>query len=209
MQRWLELPFAFQTVGSAMAVRISAYAAVGGMNTRKAGEDFYFIHKFVKNQVCGNLNATYVFPSGRVSDRVPFGTGRAVGEMIERSGFTTYNPRSFLLLRPLIMELENIYGGQNPNFDPRLSRFLESINFKLKVAEIRKHTKGFEAFCKRFYQYFDAFTLMKYLHFVRDMELPDVALEFALPSYFEKIGKEYLGVNESSLEVLRRYDGSF
>ena len=63
MQRLLSLPFAFQTVGSAMAVKANAYAAVGGTNTRKAGEDFYFLHKFIKNQVCGNLNATTVFPS--------------------------------------------------------------------------------------------------------------------------------------------------
>src|SRR5690606_25563210 len=38
-------PYAFQTVGSSMAARASIYASIGGMNRRKAGEDFYFLHK--------------------------------------------------------------------------------------------------------------------------------------------------------------------
>ncbi len=33
---------AYHTIGSSMAVRCSAYAKIGGMNRRKAGEDFIF-----------------------------------------------------------------------------------------------------------------------------------------------------------------------
>jgi glycosyltransferase involved in cell wall biosynthesis len=43
--RWSGFPHAFHTIGSSMAVRADAYRAQGGMNRRKAGEDFYFLQK--------------------------------------------------------------------------------------------------------------------------------------------------------------------
>jgi len=41
-------PYAYHTVGSSMAVRASAYYKQGGMNKRKAGEDFYFLQKIIQ-----------------------------------------------------------------------------------------------------------------------------------------------------------------
>ena len=83
MQRLLNLPFAYQTVGSAMAVRSEAYAKEGGMVKRQAGEDFYFLHKYSKKQTLGEVNTTKVFPSSRTSHRVPFGTGKAIAEALK------------------------------------------------------------------------------------------------------------------------------
>src|SRR5690606_30362640 len=39
--RYAGSPYAFHTVGSAMACTAEAYVAAGGMNRRQAGEDFY------------------------------------------------------------------------------------------------------------------------------------------------------------------------
>ena len=60
--RFSNLPYSFQTVGSAMAVRCSAYQKQGGMNKRKAGEDFYFIQKIIALGGYSELNSTTVFP---------------------------------------------------------------------------------------------------------------------------------------------------
>ena len=79
-------PFAFHAVGSSMAVRAEAYVAQGGMNQRQAGEDFYFLQKIISLGNFGELNSTRVIPSPRVSDRVPFGPGRAVGEFLQGKG---------------------------------------------------------------------------------------------------------------------------
>ena len=76
--QYLELPFAFHTIGSAFALTAKAYARQGGMNRRKAGEDFYFINKLIKGEKFGEINKTMVVPSPRISERVPFGTGRAI-----------------------------------------------------------------------------------------------------------------------------------
>ncbi len=75
-------PYAFHTVGSAMASRASAYVAASGMNRRLAGEDFYFLQQVHKTSGVVPLTGTVVHPSPRSSHRVPFGTGRSVGDML-------------------------------------------------------------------------------------------------------------------------------
>jgi hypothetical protein len=82
-QRWAGIPHAWQTIGSSMAVRCDAYQQQGGMNRRQAGEDFYFLHKFIQLDHFGEITSTKVIPSPRPSHRVPFGTGRAVGDLLK------------------------------------------------------------------------------------------------------------------------------
>ena len=71
-------PYAFTAIGSAMAAKVSAYRKVGGLAPVKSGEDFYFIQKLKKNGKVGNWCETTAFPSSRFSNRVIFGTGRAL-----------------------------------------------------------------------------------------------------------------------------------
>ena len=110
--RYAGLPSAFQTVGSAMAVRCDAYQKQGGMNRRKAGEDFYFLHKFTALGGVGELNDTRVIPSPRVSTRVPFGTGKAVGQIVANSkkGYASYHPQIFEDLKCFFDEVPHLYG---------------------------------------------------------------------------------------------------
>ena len=79
---WAGSPYAFQTIGSGFAVRVSDYIRCGGMKQKNAGEDFYFIQELVKCSVVVKVPDTLVFPSPRLSDRVPFGTGTAVEGII-------------------------------------------------------------------------------------------------------------------------------
>ena len=95
-QKNYRYPYAFHTLGSCFAVRSSAYMEQGGMNRRKAGEDFYFLHKFSRNGSLMALDEPLVYPSGRTSLRVPFGTGKAVHSILntlnlhfaEQNGFS-------------------------------------------------------------------------------------------------------------------------
>ncbi|MEE9438253.1 MAG: glycosyltransferase family 2 protein [Saprospiraceae bacterium] len=185
MQKWCGLPFAMHTVGSSMACTVDAYCAIGGMNQRKAGEDFYFIHKLIKYGYHGELNSTSVIPSPRISDRVPFGTGRAVGEMIEgkKDHFYTYNPRSFESVKWLYDNLNRIYE-QDQDIQEQLPISIKSF-FKIsdtfsKIVEIKNNTSDFKNFERQFWQYFDAFQLMKYLHYLRVELYPDVPVVIAI-----------------------------
>ena len=177
------LPTATQTVGSSMAVRADAYAAQGGMNRRKAGEDFYFIHKFTGLGGYRQITDTKVIPSPRISDRVPFGTGKAVGDMLAGLPFTSYNPLVFKDLRAFLSKVSLFFSMEQHEVARFLaalplsvSAFLEKENFSTKLEEIQANTSDEKTFIKRFFQWFDAFLAMKYVHFVRDGFYPNLSV---------------------------------
>ena len=55
-------PYAFQTIGSAFAVRATAYLRAGGMRVREGGEDFYFLQAVAKT----NPQRTYPLSGDRL-----------------------------------------------------------------------------------------------------------------------------------------------
>ncbi len=167
-------PHAVHTVGSCMAVRASRYAKSGGMNRRKAGEDFYFLHKLVVNGGWQDIIHAAVYPSCRISDRVPFGTGRAQMEWLEEGIGETYNYEIYELLQPLFSSIEKYYqSGLTLNFIPPINDFLMNINGVQKVEEIRNKSVSFEVFQKHFWQWMDGFLVMKLVHYLRDHGYPN------------------------------------
>jgi len=170
-QQYTGLPFVFHTIGSSMAVRAEAYAKQGGMNKRKAGEDFYFLNKIIQLGNFTELNDTTVIPSPRVSDRVPFGTGKAVGEIVsaEQGGLETYSFRTFVELKEFVSEVyENNKYINTSKLSGLINQFIEEKDLRLKIDEIAKNANSEEAFITRFFKVFDAFWIMKYVHFARD-----------------------------------------
>jgi hypothetical protein len=182
MQRYLALPYAYHTVGSSFAVRGRAYLQVGGMNKRKAGEDFYFIHKFTKKGTIGEINGCTVIPSSRESTRVPFGTGRAIIQLLESEiEWHTYNPMSFELLKPLFFSLQESYSLssfslKHLQLNPIVESYFRSIGFELICVKLSSNVTTLEGFLKSFFQWFDAFMLMKYLHHMRDHGYKDIPI---------------------------------
>ena len=172
---YCRLPYAYHTVGSSMAVRSSAYQKQGGMNKRKAGEDFYFLHKIIALGGFTNLTTTRVIPSPRSSDRVPFGTGRAIGVWLEESKeeMETYSFKSFQEIRRFIEQLPDIYRDEMLGLPPALVPFLEDNNFKEAVRNAQQNSTSYESFRKRFFVWFDAFKLLKCVHFLRDTAYVD------------------------------------
>jgi hypothetical protein len=103
-------PYAFHTVGSALAIEAEAYAKVRGFPKRQAGEDFHLLAKIAK---LGRVVAAPSHPiriQTRRSDRVPFGTGPGVAriEQAIAAGLepTFHDPRSFELLGVWLSSLE-------------------------------------------------------------------------------------------------------
>lgn len=168
--RWCEFPSAFHTVGSSMAVRAQAYAKQGGMNRRKAGEDFYFLRKIIELGDFTEVLETRVIPSGRESHRVPFGTGRAVTECVRTGGWQTYSLQSFSDLRILFSQVgsEKEFVPSLAALSPVMREFLQSQGWEVAVEEIRSNTGSRDAFVKRFFRWFDAFRVLKFVHFARD-----------------------------------------
>jgi hypothetical protein len=209
-QRWAGYPHAWQTIGSSMAVRCDAYQQQGGMNRRQAGEDFYFLHKFIPLGGFGEITGTKVIPSPRPSHRVPFGTGKAVNDLLKSGkGYLTYNPRSFEDLR--VFFSQDFYEVKNGNemtgqLPESVAAFLRIQNFEEKLAEIQAHTSNRATFRKRFWRWFDAFLMMKYVHFVRDEFYPDVEVTESAAWLLVQQKTGFANDARTLLEAYRRLD---
>jgi glycosyltransferase involved in cell wall biosynthesis len=212
-QRFAGFPFAFQTIGSSMAVRCSAYQEQGGMNRRKAGEDFYFLHKFTCHPHFTVLNETTIYPSPRPSDRVPFGTGRAVTKLLKAPQHaTTYSFRTFLDLKALFDAISLLPGlpFAKIHLPESVTEFAKTVDMEVEIARIRSNTSTLGAFQQQFFRWFNAFVVMKYTHFARDYYYPDIPIEEAARELLTALGKQMIVANEiqipALLDVFRNLD---
>jgi hypothetical protein len=189
--RFAGFPHAYHTVGSSMAVKSDVYQAQGGMNKRKAGEDFYFLNKIIAVGGFKELNSTCVHPSPRSSERVPFGTGKAVGEELAgKRQIDTYNFNIFKELKQLFSKAGLFYSGSDIRFNDKLKGFLEEVRFWNRVEEIRSNVGNEAAFVKRFYRWFDAFMIMKFSHYFRDHHYASLEPAEACKPLFANLGIE-------------------
>jgi hypothetical protein len=188
-QRVARFPYAFHTVGSAMACRASSYAKQGGMNRRQGGEDFYFIQKLVALGGYRALNDTTVYPSARLSDRVPFGTGRAMQNSLNAGGsLETFSPVIFRELREFCTLVLDVPPGkmarQAEQLPAALKEFLQQQKFSDRLAEIQRNVAGAVNFRKRVFRWFNAFRFLKFAQFASREYHPkipvgDAAIEIA------------------------------
>jgi hypothetical protein len=180
--RAIDFPYAYHTVGSSCAVRAQAYCRQGGMNKRQAGEDFYFLQKLFQAEQVGEINATAVYPSARISLRVPFGTGFAMKTMLnegENQQYYTYTPESFAVLQQFFATFPHLFASQTyesvyATFHTSLQEFMPYKMFEQKCNEANNNASSQQQFVKRMFLWFNGFQVFKYLNYVHQR-------------YFEKI----------------------
>ena len=174
--RYAGFPYAFHTVGSSFAVSAAAYVKQGGMNKRKAGEDFYFLQKIIPLGNYVEINTTRVIPSPRQSDRVPFGTGASIRQYLNdgatiQNALLTYPLEAFedlkqlftivpLLLKASEAEIEKICS---PLPHPVRDYLLQNDYVK-HILQANANSASQEAFTKRFFGWFDGLKTVKYLN---------------------------------------------
>ncbi len=196
---WAGSPYAYEAMGSCIAVRPAAYAAVRGFPKKNAAEDFYFLNKVAKVGAIERLAGAPLLLDGRVSDRVPFGTGKALGELSAkpraRSGFRLYHPVVFAHVAAWLSVLERTAqsGGRvdlaveelprdNPFF--RTGLLVESLERMGAFAAVRDaidRSSGDPAtMLRHFHAWFDAFRTRKLVHALRDGGFPSPGYREAL-----------------------------
>ena len=210
-------PYAFHTVGSAMACRASAYVASGGMNQRLAGEDFYFLQQLHKTSYVAQLTGTAVHPSPRSSHRVPFGTGRAVGDMLEdgEQRLLFYQPVVFSIVAEWLA-----YVTKNSDADalsllngaelisPVLHEFLEQAGFIVSWDNLKKNNRENKKLMTAFHGWFDAFRTMRLIHELSDKVYPRITPEEAVAPLLERAGHVVPYMISEQLDLLRRLQGT-
>jgi len=209
--QYAKFPFAHYTVGSCLAVRCDFYARHGGMNRRKAGEDFYFLNKLMAVGGVSENTSTRVMPGVRASTRTPFGTGRALSDCLKmvREPWTTYDARVFRDLADLVVAVDTYYEMPPSGWQTRtplsdcMREFLLVHGIVEKHAEIRANCAGRESFTKRFFQWFDGFRALKFIHHATRHAYPRQPLEQACLTLldWQGLGRE-LRADSSAEEML-------
>ena len=163
--KMLHVPYAIHMIGSCFAVRAEAYTKLGGMSVRQAGEDFYFLQKAVKMHPVCEINERIVFPAPRISERVPFGTGASVRNIVKQNEYSVYNFELFRLLKvfyDLFPALED--NDIQREIPVEIMDFIGTQAFNETLAECRRYASSSNAFMKRMYDKFDAFFIIKFLN---------------------------------------------
>ena len=204
-------PYSFHTIGSSMAVRSKVYQKQGGMNRRKAGEDFYFLHKIFPLGNFTELNSTKTIPSPRASDRVPFGTGSAIQKYLATDAqiYLTYNIQTFIDLKMFFERVIEFYSSTShhiivSSLAPSVKKFLAGNNFEEKLIELRQHSGSEKMFVKRFFNWFDGFMVLKFVHSARDNFYEQIEILDAAKALMKLNGKKF-SENISKKEMLLEF----
>ena len=207
--KWCGYPHAIHTVGSSFALKASAYVKQGGMNRRKAGEDFYFLHKLVLLGHFGNISSTTVFPAARQSDRVPFGTGAAIKKWAEGNSELnfTYSIEAFSHLKPLFSNPSQFWKmnqieivGFIGNLHPMLQSFCKDSRIFDEILELRGNCAIAKVFERRFFHLLNAFWILKYLNYAQGTSFVKGDLQTEAIILLQNIGIH--AENNISLEIL-------
>jgi hypothetical protein len=128
---WAGSPYAYQAMGSCLAVRPGAYAAVSGFPKKNAIEDVLVLNELAKKGSIARLAGSPILLEGRVSDRVPVSTGQALKLLSEKkralATFRLDHPLAFAHLSAWLRALEAV--ARSGNLEKALERLPSNSPF--------------------------------------------------------------------------------
>ncbi len=178
-------PYNFFTIGSILAFTSNAYASSRGFPKRSAGEDFYLLNKLAKLGKVNFIDDCVIKIDARTSDRVPFGTGPAVNEILalQAAGqdYYYYHPHVFECLKEVLNNFSSLWQYRQKLslwYDSQQEIVCDSLksigldNFVKKQSDATK-----QQFDKQLIVWFDAFKTLKFIHALREQGLADIPLQ--------------------------------
>lgn len=199
---WADSDWAFHTIGSTIVVNARHYALVRGFPKKNAGEDFYLLNKLGKTGNIVSLDTSPIFLHSRLSERVPFGTGPALGKIIAldnpTSEFLYYQPVCFAYLKCWLL-LNNALWDNNikslssdninaiekllsnikefAGLDSKvLLNCLQTLGMEKALAHAVNHSNSDKIFTGHMKNWFDAFQTLKFIHWLRNNHYPSLSL---------------------------------
>ena len=161
----IKSPYGFSALGSAIVMRASALRKIGNITPLQSGEDFYLIQKFCKMGGLSLFNTECVYPAGRYSDRVPFGTGPAMTQGAKGiwDSYPIYHHSCFDAIRDTYEHLPELYKGKTATNANDFLSFLQKDMQKQDIwQEIRQNVTDYPHFVKAFHQKADGLRLLQY-----------------------------------------------
>jgi len=205
---WCGHPYYYSCIGSAIATNAIDYVAQGGMSKKKAGEDFYFIQKLITTNRFTETSDTKVFPSARLSNRTPFGTGRAIKEIAEDGGeYLVFSPSAFAILKDffekIVILCRDISKVTNKVLDDKLYLLVELLYSNLhpylreciSLSELNKiildayaNTSSEKKLIQRFFYNFNALKVLQCLNLMHKENIERIDIFDALNSFLVNLG---------------------
>lgn len=169
-------------LGPTIVCTAEAYAQCGGMNKRRAGEDFYFLQSLIK------LHAEFqgeqvvylsccVYPSSRISERVLFGTGKKIQNIINGEISTVFEHHMYEILKKFLLRFHKVLK-ENPmdflhevSFNlPEIMPFLERDGFFKDWQNIYAvHAKSLKNLEHAFHDRFDGLKIIRLFHYLEEL----------------------------------------
>ncbi len=188
-------PYGYHTIGSTIVCNHEAYINAGGMNTKKAAEDFYFLQKQAKHFSINRISSTTVKPSARESWRVPFGTGRTMNDIsLNKKNILLYDSDVYIILKEWLELLNsdlsldvNLILLEAKKIHSDLFNFLESRGFSKDWRKILENSKSPKQLDYQKKNWFDAFETFKLVHHLRDTSFPMIDFESGIKKLFNVV----------------------
>ena len=182
-------PYAYHAIGSAIACKHSAYLKSGGMNCRRAGEDFYFLQQLAKTAGVGQVSGTVVRPAARISQRTPFGTGQVINTLCTSSNEQQfYNPQCYKILGQwlhLVVTNDSAPAStlleQAQQIDVYLSDFLIQEDFSVIWQQLGKTHRHRARKIRAFHEWFDGLKTQRCLHYLSESAYPMATANHHIP----------------------------
>ena len=179
----IDNPYAFSALGSAMVFPLWAYRRVGGITPLQGGEDFYLLQKFAKT---GRLVRQFVdpyrtqgmvvCPQGRISTRVPFGTGPAIAKGIAgmEDSYPFYSDEGFAAVKTTYDLFPKLYDC---DIDTPMTSFLrQQLSTDDLWSSLRANFKSRELFVRACAERVDGLRILQYLKNTPAYRLPSASL---------------------------------
>ncbi len=186
-------PYAFHTIGSTFVFNADCYAKIRGFPKRAAGEDFYFLNKLAKQGEIVQLHGDKLIIQGRLSDRVPFGTGHALHKILNLwqldLTYCYYHPRVFLLLKFWLQLMSEItlesdcltinkelgFMVEDEQEKNLIIVVLQQLGFFTALEKLQQQNNDINKLQKQLVIWFDAFRTLKFIHALRDNSLASIS----------------------------------
>ena len=184
----IKSPYSFTALGSAIALPVWAYKAVGGMTPKLSGEDFYFLQKIVKSGRLLHWNVEFVYPATRLSDRVFFGTGPALSKGIsgDWQSYPIYSYQLFDLIATTTNAFKILF---TKDVVTPLDDFLFDKFGELPWRKLRQNFKTEAHFVRACHEKIDG---LRILQFLKESQLPDEKTsENALAELLTLLNKQF------------------
>ena len=168
-------PWAMHTIGSCIAVDAAAYAAVRGLPTRSAGEDFYLLAKVAKLGRIARGTGALIRIEARRSGRVPFGTGPGAAAIAETVAVgdvpAVYAPASFAALGRTLRAIRRWAASPGVALviesDAVLTAALEATGVVAGVKRAAAQARSPDQRLRKSMEWLDAFRTLKLIHALR------------------------------------------